>query len=132
MTHPLQTYDELVSSRREWLDSILIPWCQLACRKDLLLAETEWPDLAGRPAPEMTLWKWAWERFPVLAGSGTHMLEETYEVVVTCQDGRTGQGFPDGERSQAGLLVLVDSEGQMSGPFTIDEIRHVVRLDGPI
>lgn len=121
----MNSFQQLVASRRSWLDDVLIPWCQVAPRRDLLLAEHEWPDLAGRPAPEMTLWKWAWARFPVLASPGTSPLNETDAVQVHCRDGRTGTGFPDAKRSLGGLLTLISTTGQLVGPFDLDEISEI-------
>ncbi len=121
----MQSFQDLVQSRRAWIDSHLIPWCKSACRKDLLLAEHEWEDLAGRPAAEMTLWKWAWERFPVLSQEGFHGINETNPVVVVCEDGRTGEGYPEAARSLGGMLFLVADDGQVIGPFAIDEISSI-------
>jgi hypothetical protein len=121
----MQTFQNLVDSRRQWIDSTLIPWCKEASRKDLLLAEHEWQDLAGRPAPEMTLWKWAWERFPILSHTGLNAINETNCVVVQCVDGRIATGYPDAVRSQAGLLFLTIESGETMGPITIDEIEQI-------
>lgn len=121
----MHTFQELVESRREWIDQMLIPWCKTSARKDLLLAEHEWQDLAGRPAPEMTLWKWAWERFPVLTHEGLNTINETNAVVVQCHDGRVATGYPDATRSQAGLLFVIDELGQTLGPVEIDEIKQI-------
>ncbi|QDT31120.1 hypothetical protein Mal48_03510 [Thalassoglobus polymorphus] len=121
----MKSFQDLVQSRRQWIDENLTPWCKVASRKDLLLAEHEWQDLAGRPAPEMTLWKWAWERFPVLSQEGFHGIDETNPVVVTCQDGRIGQGYPDAGRSEGGLLFLIGEAGEVVGPFAIDEISTI-------
>ncbi|MCA9080733.1 MAG: hypothetical protein KDA58_09255, partial [Planctomycetaceae bacterium] len=60
----MPTFDELVASRRAWNETVLKPWCQSASRKELRLAAQEWLDIAGRAAPEFTLWPWAWSRFP--------------------------------------------------------------------
>lgn len=121
----MHSFGDLVQSRRAWIDEVLIPWCNVSSRKDLLLAEHEWQDLAGRPAPEMTLWKWAWERFPVLAEHGLNTINETNPVIVQCEDGRTGAGYPDAQRSLGGLLCLIDDQGQLVGPFAIDEISSI-------
>ncbi|MDX1968012.1 MAG: antibiotic biosynthesis monooxygenase, partial [Planctomycetaceae bacterium] len=56
----------LVESRKGWIEDRLRPWCQRALRSDLLLAENEWVDIAGKADPEKTLWAWAWNRFPDL------------------------------------------------------------------
>jgi hypothetical protein len=119
------TFSELVASRREWIDDILKPWCRQATRKDLLLAETEWQDLAGRAAPGTTLWLWAWSRFPDLCSEGLQTLDETRPVVVTCRDGRTIRGYPDARQSQRGQLVLVAEAGQTLDPLSIDDVLSV-------
>ena len=121
----MNTFQDLVISRRKWIDEVLTPWCKSCSRKDLLLAEHEWSDIAGTPSPEMTLWKWAWERFPVLSQESLNAINETNSVVVTCQDGRVGEGFPDAQRSLAGWLVLINPSGEMIGPFAIDEILSI-------
>ena len=121
----MKTFEELVKSRREWIDKILIPWCQVASRKDLLLAEHEWQDLAGRPDPEMTLWIWAWRRFPAICHDVQPTINETESVEVTCSDGRQVTGFPDARRSQSGLLFVVSEEGQTVGPVSIDDITSI-------
>ena len=42
----MATFDELVSSRKQWIEKVLKPWCQRAAHKDLTLAEQEWGDIA--------------------------------------------------------------------------------------
>lgn len=125
----MNSFEELVASRRTWIEEILIPWCKVAPRRDLMLAENEWQDLAGRPSPEQTLWKWAWERFPVLTHSGLNTINETNEVSVVCSDGRKGLGYPDSTKSESGLLFLANAEGQIVGPFAIDEISSIDLVD---
>lgn len=124
----MMTFAELVASRREWIASVLEPWCRHAPRKDLLLAEMEWPDLAGRAPPEATLWRWAWSRFPALCSESLATLNETFPVTVRCRDGRSATGFPDGRQSRQGELVLLGSAGDRQGPFSIDEIVAVEQV----
>lgn len=122
------SFAELIESRRRWLDDVLAPWCRTAGRKELLLAEQEWTDLAGRAAPEMTLWAWAWSRFPELCHEGLTGINETVAVTVRCRDGRVGTGFPDARESERGELVLVTETGKTAGPFSIDDIVAVERV----
>ena len=60
----MQTFADLVASRRAWIDDVLKPWCAQAPVLQLKLAELEWLDIAGKVDPESTLWAWAWSRFP--------------------------------------------------------------------
>lgn len=124
----MTSFAELVASRRQWIETVLHPWCKVASRKELLLAEMEWQDIAGRPAPEMTLWLWAWSRFPALCDDGLTTLNETYPVQVTCSSGEVVTGYPDARQSVAGRLVLVGSQRETFGPFSIDEIVQVERV----
>ena len=120
------SYDELIASRKDWIETILRPWCREAQLKDLKRAEQEWKDIAGKVAPEMTLWTWCWERFPILVHDGLTGVNETAEVTVTLKDGRQVTGFPDGRQSVAGKLVLINSEtATEQGPFGIDEVQSV-------
>ncbi|SFH69486.1 hypothetical protein [Planctomicrobium piriforme] len=128
---PVSSFVELVQSRRVWLDEVLIPWCRTARRRDLLLAEQAWPDLAGRPDPGMTLWLWAWQRFPVLAEAGLTALNETWPVTVLLHDGTAATGFPDARQSAQGQLVLVAAQGAVLGPFSIDDIAEIERAEFP-
>jgi hypothetical protein len=127
-------FDELAASRREWIENVLRPWCAQARLIDLKRAEAEWGDLAGRPDPEATLWTWAWSRFPDLVVEGMRGVNETYEVTVTLQDGRTITGFPDGRKSVQGRLVLLCTSDDTSGrtvesePFSIDDVSAVERI----
>ena len=121
----IKTFEELVISRREWIDTVLIPWCRTASRRDLLLAEHEWTDLAGRPDPEITLWRWAWQRFLHLVHPVHHSLDETQCITVYCTDGRKIRGYPEARMSQAGLLFLVTEGGQTVGPINLDDIATV-------
>ena len=127
----MSQFDELVASRKAWLSDVLQPWCQRASLLALRQAELEWVDLAGKVTPEKTLWAWAWSRFPDLVHESLG-IEETCEVEVTLNDGRTIRGYPDSRASQQGKLVLwgADSEsGQPCeyGPFSLEEIAAVKR-----
>lgn len=124
-------FDELVASRKAWISEVLQPWCRAATLVALKQAEQEWLDIAGKVAPEKTLWPWAWARFPDLVHE-TLGIEETTEVEVTLVDGRTLIGYPDARASQQGKLVLLgvgptDTEPQELGPFTIEQVRTVQR-----
>ncbi|REJ89855.1 MAG: hypothetical protein DWQ45_25400 [Planctomycetota bacterium] len=119
----MTTFDELVGSRREWIETVLKPWCRIAPRKELLKAEQEWPNLAGRVDPERTLWLWAWGRFPALVADGLHGIDETHQVVVARQGGGSLAGYPDARESRQGRLVL---HGDAS-PIDLDEIVSVER-----
>jgi hypothetical protein len=123
----MSSFEEMIASRKDWIEEVLRPWCQQATLKDLKQAEQEWLDIGGKVATEMTLWTWAWERFPVLTHDGLTGVNETAEVTVSLKDGRTITGFPDGRKSVQGKLVLIDSEtGKEQGPFIIDEVERVV------
>jgi hypothetical protein len=113
----MHTLAEIVASRREWIDSVLKPWCRAASRAELLAAEQEWADLAGRADPNKTLWPWAWSRFPALYVEGLAGIDESFEVEMTLRDGSTYAGFPDAGRSQRGqiLLISVDEQGRSRG-----------------
>jgi hypothetical protein len=121
----------LVASRRDWIEQVLKPWCRAAARRDLLAAEQEWIDIAGRADPAKTLWPWAWSRFPVLFTDDLGGLEETYQVIVTLRDGSQHTGYPDARQSQRGRLVLLgDSPGggvTDLGPWAIDDVASVER-----
>lgn len=120
----------LVESRKGWIEDRLRPWCQRALRSDLLLAENEWVDIAGKADPEKTLWAWAWNRFPDLVHADLG-IDETSEVVVVLTDGREVRGYPDARRSRQGRLTLLGEvePGQRGdfGPYSIDEVRSVRR-----
>lgn len=123
----MSSFAELIASRRHWIETVLEPWCRTASRRDLLLAEHEWQDIAGRPAPEMTLWLWAWSRFPALCDIGLTTLNETLPVRVRCRNGQVALGYPDARKSTGGQLVLAGERGETLGPFSIDEIEAVDR-----
>ena len=123
---------ELIASRRAWIDTVLRPWCRGASRAELLAAEQEWADLAGRADPQKTLWPWAWSRFPALYVEGLAGIEESFAVRVALRDGAEHSGFPDARRSRSGELLLVsigdDGASREMGPFSIDEIADVSRI----
>lgn len=122
----MSTFEDLVTSRKGWIENVLKPWCRSAPRIELLKAEQEWHDIAGRVDPERTLWLWAWGRFPALVAEGLNGIDETYRVTVTLKDGAEHTGFPDSEQSRRGQLVL-QSEGEL-GPFPLDDIRSVEKV----
>ena len=127
----MQTFADLVASRKAWLADVLTPWCRSAPLGDLRLAELEWGDIAGKVDPEKTLWYWAWSRFPALVNADLQSIDEARRVTVTLADGRTFIGNPDSRKSKQGRLILVgrDSanprQGEEFGPFSIDEIATV-------
>lgn len=126
------SFDELVVSRKNWLNEVLKPWCQAACRTDLLKAEPDWVDIAGKVDPTKTLWLWAWSRFPELVHESLG-IEETSAVKLKLRDGRIVCGFPDSRDSQRGQLVLwgedpVSGISGSLGPFSIDDVVEVQRL----
>jgi len=121
-------FAELAASRRAWIETVLRPWCRTAPRRELLKAEQEWLDIAGRVEPQFTLWLWAWSRFPVLFVDGLQGLDETFEVRVTLTTGEQQTGFPNARQSRRGLLTLVGPKGHV-GPWSIDDVVEVVRVD---
>ena len=127
----METFQDLIQSRRQWISNILEPWCRTASRPDLLLAEQEWGDIAGRAHPNRTLWLWAWRRFPALHAEGLATVNETHEVVVSCVDGRTHSGFPNARKTGQGQLFLITSSGDSVGPISIDEIVSIKRTVVP-
>lgn len=119
------TFEDLVTSRKGWIENVLRPWCRSAPRLELLKAEQEWQDIAGRVDPERTLWLWAWSRFPVLVVEGLTGIDESFEVTVTLKDGSRHTGYPDAAGSERGQLVLqADRE---HGPFPLDDIEFIER-----
>lgn len=127
------TFPGLIESRRDWIENVLKPWCRQAVRMELLKAADEWHDIAGRVAPELTLWLWAWSRFPALYVDDLQGMDESYEVQVTLRDGSQIVGFPDARESQRGMLVLVtsDESNPHAGPFSIDDIVGIERITPP-
>ena len=126
-------FEELAASRREWIESVLRPWCMRAALKDLRRAELEWADIAGRVDPQATLWTWAWGRFPDLVHEGLTGVSETREVRVTLRNGTVVTGWPDNRRSTQGRLVLLsrspDGRAVESGPHSIDDIATVEAVE---
>lgn len=128
----MKNFSDLAASRREWISQILLPWCQQASYRDLIEAEQDWGNIAGRVDPEMTLWTWAWSRFPAVIHEGMPGLNETCEVRIQTTDGREATGYPDREASSRGQIVLVsrcETGFQPTGPFRIDEIAVAQRTD---
>ena len=131
----MKSFDDLVVERKKWLHEVLRPWCQAARRADLLKAEPDWIDIAGKISPDKTLWLWAWSRFPELVHESLG-IEETSEVEICLRDGRFIRGFPDSRESRQGQLMLwgaeaVTKQHSKLGPFSIDEIISVRRLPHP-
>lgn len=128
----LRTFDDLVESRRQWIDEVLVPWCRQASRDELLQAEQEWENLAGRVDPQATLWKWAWSRFPALVHETLSGLDESRELRITLADGAELVGYPDNRRTEPGRLVLLctagDGAGDYSLPVSINDITAVEPL----
>jgi hypothetical protein len=122
----MTTFSDLVASRRAWLSDVLIPWCRVASRADLIRAEQEWTDIAGKVAPERSLWLWAWSRFPALYVEGLGGLEESWPVKLVLRDGSTIEGFPDNRQSGRGQLVIQTAAGP-TAPINIDDISTVDR-----
>jgi hypothetical protein len=122
------SFTELAASRREWIETVLKPWAGRARRTELLLADQEWTDVAGKVDPAKTLWAWAWSRFPGLV-HGDLGIDEALEVEVRLRDGRTFAGYPDVRQSERGQLVLYGrrENGEFGdlGPFSIDDIASV-------
>ncbi len=123
------SFEDLAASRRQWIESVLRPWCGQASLGQLKQADMEWHDFAGRVDPDATLWTWAWERFSAVVHDDLPGVNETHEVTVELSDGREFSGFPDGRRSQNGQLVLVDANhsGEDYGPFSIDDVAAIRR-----
>ena len=121
----MSTFDDLVASRRNWIDDVLEPWCRTASLADLRKAGSEWGNIAGTVDVESTLWLWAWSRFPDLVNQELSAVDETHEVQVTLEDGRVVTGYPDARETGSGRLVVVSADDEY-GPFLIDEIVEVV------
>ena len=124
----MSDFDQLVDSRKQWIADVLVPWCRLASLKQLVRAEREWMDIAGKVDPQRTLWLWAWGRFPGLVSEGLNGVEETYRVLVTLRDGSQQAGYPDARRTERGRLVLLGDDGE-SDPLSLDDIQSVERID---
>lgn len=128
----MDSFDDLVASRKSWIADTLTPWCRSAKRADLLKADAEWLDIAGKVPSEKTLWVWAWSRFPALVHESLG-IEETSEVELVLSDGRTLYGFPNSRKSVQGQLYLWGTDPVTHtpadlGPFSIDQIADVRRI----
>lgn len=129
------SFDGLAESRRQWIDTILHPWCLSASLKDLRHLESEWVDLAGRVDVNATLWTWAWERFAGLTHPEMAGVNETHEVRVVLADGNTVSGFPDSRLSVRGVLVIIGTDGNGDSaaqfePIPIDDLVSVEVVTG--
>ncbi|MHC4877921.1 MAG: hypothetical protein ACYTGL_15795 [Planctomycetota bacterium] len=124
----IESFEQLAESRRQWISEVLMPWCRRACLRDLREAEHDWLNIAGRVDPAMTLYTWAWSRFPALIHEGMTGLNETQEVCVALHRGETVTGYPDARESRRGELVLTaasDVGFDQFGPYSIDQIASV-------
>ena len=113
----MKTFAELVVSRKDWIETVLKPWCARAALTDLLNAEAEWINLAGHVDPEATLWVWAWSRFPDLVCEESSGVDETPEVQVTLKNGTTIIGYPDARKTCQGQLILLTRSAEQSTPY---------------
>lgn len=125
-------FEQLAAARREWIESVLRVWCRQATLKELRKAEQEWFDIAGRADVNPTLWTWAWERFLDIVHPELPGVHETFEVRVTLTDGQQIVGYPDGRKSQRGMLVIVGKteagDLKVHDPISIDQVSGVERL----
>ena len=125
----MNSFEELVTARKNWINDVLKPWCGVVRRSDLLKAEPDWIDIAGKVDLEKTLWAWAWSRFPDLVHASLG-IDESSELEIGLTDGRIVVGFPDARKSLRGQLfiwghIAPDERPMELGPFSIDEIRSV-------
>ena len=122
----MQSFQEMAASRREWISGVLIPWCRQANFRDLREAEHDWINIAGRVDSAMTLWTWAWSRFPCLVHERLPGVNETLEVHIRISSGETIVGYPDNRESARGELVLIvageDGSSVQSGPHNLDDV----------
>ena len=126
------SFEHLAAARREWIETVLRPWCRKSPLKELRKAEQEWFDIAGRADTHPTLWTWAWERFPEIVHPDLPGVNETSELLLTLLDGSQVSGFPDGRKSQRGMLILIGvSESGKTlthGPISVDQIASIQRM----
>jgi hypothetical protein len=54
-------------------------------------------------------------------------INETDEVELTLEDGRTFTGYPNARETHRGQLVVLQSSGELSEPLSIDDIASVSR-----
>ena len=125
----MNSFADLIASRREWIEQTLKPWCRVAALKDLKRAELEWEDIAGKVDPKATLWTWAWGRFPSIVHEGLAGVDETHAVRVTLKSGQVHLGYPDNRKSDGGRLVLLSTvstePGESTGPGRVAEIGPI-------
>ncbi|MBI1314292.1 hypothetical protein GC176_23600 [bacterium] len=124
----VESFEQLAASRRTWISDVLVPWCRQARMRDLREAEFDWPNIAGRVDPAMTLYTWAWSRFPALIHESLSGLNETLEVSVKLRSGETVTGYPDARESSRGELVLTvatEAGFDLLGPYSIDDVISV-------
>lgn len=129
----MNAFETLATSRRTWIEEILIPWCRTANSHELQQAELDWINLAGGVDPKATLWVWAWSRFPILAHDGLPGLNETNEVRITTLSGSSVTGYPDNSESRGSRIVLLTkiANGNFAhyAPISIDDIQSVELAD---
>lgn len=121
-------FQQLATSRQQWIQEVLVPWCREAPLKDLQQAEREWVDIAGKVDPQRTLWMWAWARFPALVDDELRGFDETYPITLTLRDGTQRTGYPEARKSEGGRLLLAGINGEL-GPFSLDQIVSAERAD---
>jgi hypothetical protein len=127
----MSTFDELAAARRQWIAEVLQPWCRQAVLRDLKKAALDWVDIAGKVDAELTLWYWAWSRFPDLVNADLSRIDETAALHVQLKDGREIRGYADGRLSTGGQLVLTSRDPgppprtEKHGPISIDDIAAV-------
>ncbi len=130
----MDTFEDLADARRTWIDEVLRPWCERTVRRELLAAQQEWTNLAGKVDSEKTLWAWAWGRFPDLVHEEMSGIDETAKVKLRLKTGDEFVGFPDARESEGGLLLLLVDQGgglEHLGPFNIDDIEEIRRVEPP-
>ena len=126
----MATFEELLASRRDWIEQVLKPWCTQASLEDLEHAEADWEDMAGCVDPASTLWVWAWSRFREMIHKELNNIDETSEVEITLQDGTKLVGFPDANQGQLVLMSIsaaVSRKIVKNGPYSIDHISSVTK-----
>ena len=133
----MKTFSDLAAARIDWIESVLKPWCKVAVRAELIKAELEWLNIAGKVDANSTLWTWAWSRFPELVHDGLAGVNETHRVCVFTSDENKLYGFPNERETVQGILSLLTERLDATGnavfeEVSIDDIRAVKRLDTEI